>query len=70
MPIHQDGQKFVVISFIVMLLLFLVSASLGWIGAIITVYIAYFFRDPERVTPLREGLVISPADGKVSSIEK
>ena len=68
-PIHPDGQKFVVISFIIMMVLFLISTSLGWIGAILTVYVAYFFRDPERVTPLREGLVISPADGKVSSIE-
>jgi len=68
-PIHPDGQKFVVISFIIMMLLFLLSTSLGWVGAILTVYVAYFFRDPERVTPLREGLVVSPADGKVSSIE-
>ena len=68
-PIHPDGQKFVVVSFIIMMVLFLLSTSLGWVGAILTVYVAYFFRDPERVTPLREGLVVSPADGKVSSIE-
>lgn len=68
-PIHPDGQKFVAISFVVMIVLFLISSSLGWVGIIITAYIAYFFRDPDRVTPLREGLVVAPADGKVSSIE-
>ena len=69
-PIHPDGQKFIVVSFIIMLVLFLISTWLGWVGALITCYIAYFFRDPERVTPLREGLVVSPAEGKISSIEK
>ena len=69
-PIHPDGQKFIVVSFIIMLVLFLISTWLGWVGALITCYIAYFFRDPERVTPLREGLVVSPTDGKISSIEK
>ncbi len=69
-PIHQDGQKFVVIAFVIMLVLFFLSTSLGWIGVILTGYVAYFFRDPERVTPLREGLVVAPADGKISAIEK
>jgi len=43
---------------------------LAWIGVIATAWCAYFFRDPERVTPLREGLVISPADGRISAIEQ
>ncbi|HRN89619.1 MAG TPA: phosphatidylserine decarboxylase, partial [Hyphomicrobium sp.] len=41
-----------------------------WIGALITAWIIYFFRDPDRVTPLRDGLIVAPADGKVSLIEK
>ena len=43
-------------------------SPLGWIGAILTVWVCYFFRDPPRVTPLRDGLVVSPADGRVSLI--
>jgi phosphatidylserine decarboxylase len=43
-------------------------SPLGWLGGIATLWCAYFFRDPKRVTPLREGLVIAPADGMVSSI--
>ena len=69
-PVHGDGWKFVGIGVIATLILFVLWAPLGWIAAILTLYVAYFFRDPDRVTPLREGLVIAPADGRVSSIEK
>lgn len=68
-PVHRDGHKFIAIGLVVTLLLFLVWSSLGWIAALITAWIIYFFRDPDRVTPLRDGLVIAPADGKVSLIE-
>ncbi len=67
-PIHPDGYRFVAIAAIATLFLFMLSTTLGWIGAVITVACAYFFRDPERVTPDRPGLVVSAADGKVSSI--
>jgi phosphatidylserine decarboxylase len=43
-------------------------SPLGWLGVIATAWCAYFFRDPPRVTPLREGLVIAPADGRVSRV--
>ena len=69
-PIHRDGMKFVAVAALVTLLLFMLLPALGWIAAIITLYIAYFFRDPDRVTPMRDGLVIAPADGRVSSIDK
>ena len=49
---------------------FFVWPPLGWIAALITAWIIYFFRDPDRVTPLRDGLIVAPADGKVSLIEK
>jgi phosphatidylserine decarboxylase len=69
-PVHRDGHKFIGIGLAVTFLLFLVFPSLGWIAAIVTAWIIYFFRDPDRVTPMREGLVIAPADGRISAIEK
>lgn len=68
-PMHPEGRRFVAIFAAVTLALFLVSDILGWIGVGLTVWCYYFFRDPERVTPTRPGLVISPADGVVSLIE-
>ncbi|MDX2482198.1 MAG: phosphatidylserine decarboxylase [Pseudodonghicola sp.] len=68
-PMHREGIKFVAIFAAVTLVLFLISEFLGWIGVGLTVWCYYFFRDPERVTPPREGLVVSPADGIVSLIE-
>jgi phosphatidylserine decarboxylase len=67
-PIHQDGVKFVVIAAAAAIVLFAVSNTLGWIGVVLTLYVCYFFRDPERVTPQGEGLVVSPADGLVQRI--
>lgn len=69
-PIHQDGQKFVAIGAVVTLLAFVLWQPLGWLMALVTAWIAYFFRDPDRVTPLRDGLIVSPADGKICAIEK
>ncbi len=69
-PIHRDGHKFLVVSALITLLMFFLWSPLGWIAAIATACIAYFFRDPDRVTPLREGLIIAPADGKITHIEK
>src|SRR5262249_14906422 len=50
------------------LLLLWLWSPLGWIGVMLTAWCVYFFRDPPRVTPLRDGLVIAPADGRVSRI--
>lgn len=69
-PMHPEGRKFVAAFAAVTFLLFLLSTFLGWIGIGLTVWCYYFFRDPERVTPRRKDLVISPADGVVSLIEK
>lgn len=69
-PIHRDGHKFVIAAAALMLLFFLLWPPLGWLLALVTAYIAYFFRDPERVTPTRDGLVVSAADGAVSAIER
>jgi phosphatidylserine decarboxylase len=69
-PVHPDGHKFIAIGAVVTLIFFLIYPPLGWIAAAVTAWVVYFFRDPQRVTPLRPGLVISAADGKISSIEK
>ncbi len=70
-PVHPDGHKFVAIAALitVAILFFFGLNTLGWLGVIATAYVAYFFRDPERVVPMREGLVVAPADGKISSVE-
>lgn len=67
-PMHREGYRFVGIFAAVTLILFLIWDPLGWIGVGLTVWCYYFFRDPDRVTPVREGLVISPADGVVQMI--
>ena len=68
-PMHPEGRRFVAIFGAVTVGLFLISSVPGWIGAGLTVWCYYFFRDPERVTPARPGLIVSPADGIVSLIE-
>ncbi|MCB2110636.1 MAG: phosphatidylserine decarboxylase [Rhodobacteraceae bacterium] len=67
-PMHREGRKFVAIFAAATLGLFLVCEPLGWIGIGLTLWCYYFFRDPPRVTPTREGLVVSPADGVVQMI--
>jgi phosphatidylserine decarboxylase len=69
-PIHPDGHKFIAIGAAVTLLFFFLYPPLGWLAAALTAWVAYFFRDPQRVTPLRSGLVIAAADGKISAVEK
>lgn len=68
-PMHPEGQKFVAIFALVALVFFQLSNVLGWIGIILTIWCYYFFRDPVRSTPTRDGLVVSPADGVISLIE-
>jgi len=69
-PMHPEGQKFVAIFAAVTAVLFLLHSVLGWIGVGLTIWCYYFFRDPKRATPNRDGLLVSPADGVVSLIEK
>src|SRR6476619_4347779 len=63
-PVHREGLPFIGIFALASLLLFWLWSPLGWIGTILTVWCALFFRDPVRVTPVREGLVVSPAAGR------
>lgn len=68
-PMHPEGRRFIAIFAGVTVILFLIWPVLGWIGVGLTVWCYYFFRDPARITPDREGLIVSPADGIVSLIE-
>jgi len=67
-PIHPQGYPFIGGFALVSLVLFFIFSPLGWIGTVLTVWCALFFRDPVRVTPLRDGLVVAPADGRVSMV--
>jgi phosphatidylserine decarboxylase len=67
-PIHREGLPFIGIFALVSLVLFWLWTPLGWLGTALTIWCALFFRDPERVTPVREGIVVAPADGRVSKI--
>ena len=69
-PLHREGWRFVGAFAAVTAILFFVWQPLGWAGAVLTLWCYYFFRDPVRVTPTRAGLVVSPADGVISLIER
>lgn len=69
-PMHPEGWRFVGAFAALTVVLFLIWEPLGWIGVGLTVWCYYFFRDPKRSVPLVPGLVVSPADGVVSLIER
>ncbi|MBT3306898.1 MAG: phosphatidylserine decarboxylase [Alphaproteobacteria bacterium] len=69
-PIHRAGWPFIAIFAVATLLLNTVSEGLGLVGVVLTLWCIYFFRDPERVAPTQEGLIISPADGVVQLIDQ
>ncbi len=68
-PINRAGWPFIALFAILTTGLWVLHQPLGWIGVVLTAWCAYFFRDPERVTPGESGLVISPADGMVLLFE-
>jgi phosphatidylserine decarboxylase len=67
-PIHPEGYPFIGGFALASLILFWLWTPLGWIGTVLTLWCAYFFRDPPRVTPIGDGIVISPADGRISLV--
>lgn len=66
--INREGYPFIAIFIAVTVVLGFFSTSLFWIGVGLTLWCVLFFRDPQRVTPLKEGLVVAPADGRISFI--
>lgn len=69
-PINSAGWPFIALFAAVSLGLGYIFEPLGWTGAVLTAWCIYFFRDPDRVTPTRKGLIISPADGRVCLIDE
>ena len=68
--IHAEGYKFLVIVVIITLILYGLSDFLGLIGLVLTIWVYYFFRDPERVIIDDNNYLVSPADGEVIKVEE
>ncbi len=69
-PIHKEGHVFIAIFAMVSLVLWAIWEPLGFFGLVATIWCAYFFRDPIRVTPVGDNFIVSPADGYIQKIEK
>jgi phosphatidylserine decarboxylase len=67
-PIRPEGYPFIGGLAFLSLVLFWLWPPLGWIGTVVTLWCVYFFRDPARVTPVRDGLIVAPADGRISQV--
>lgn len=67
-PIHKEGYPFIAGFAVVTVIIGLLWAPLFFVGLVLTAWCTYFFRDPQRVTPVDDGLVVSPADGRISAV--
>ena len=68
--IHTEGYKFIVIAVFVTIIFLIINNFLGLIGILLTVWVYYFFRDPERVIINDDNYLVSPADGEVIKVEE
>ena len=66
--LHKEGYRFVAISAVITFILLLINNYLGLIGLLITIWVYYFFRDPDRFPIKDESYLVSPADGKIVQI--
>jgi phosphatidylserine decarboxylase len=66
LPIHPQGYPFIGSFALASIVLFWLWSPLGWLATVATLWCVYFFRDPPRVTPARDGIVVAPADGRIS----
>lgn len=67
-PIHREGYRFIAAFAAAAVVLGFLWGPLFWFGLVLTLWCAYFFRDPERVTPIADHLAVSPADGRISLV--
>jgi len=68
LKIHQEGYKFIIIAALITVVLYLISNFLGLVGLVLTIWVYYFFRDPERISINDENYLVSPADGLVLEV--
>ena len=68
--IHAEGYKFLVIAGIITIVLYSFSDFFGLIGLVLTIWVYYFFRDPERIIIEDDNYLVSPADGEVIKVEE
>tara|TARA_A100001011_G_C14179885_1_gene786359 strand:- start:60 stop:707 length:648 start_codon:yes stop_codon:yes gene_type:complete len=66
--IHKEGYKFLAISIIATLITWMISDTIGFIFILLTIWVYYFFRDPDRISITDDNFLVSPADGLVSNI--
>ena len=66
--LHAEGYRFVAIAAVITFILLLINNYLGLIGILITIWVYYFFRDPDRFPIKDENYLVSPADGKITQI--
>ena len=68
--LHSEGYKFIVIAAVITIIFYNFSSFLGLIGLVLTIWVYYFFRDPERVIIEDDNYLVSPADGEVIKVEE
>ena len=68
--LHREGHRFVAIAGVITFILLLINNYLGLLGLLITIWVYYFFRDPERHPIKDENYLVSPADGRISAIQE
>ena len=68
--VHAEGYKFLVIAGIITIIFYILSNFLGLIGFVLTIWVYYFFRDPDRVIINNENFLVSPADGEIIKVEE
>jgi len=68
--LHSEGYKFIVIAAVITIILYNFSGFLGLVGLVLTIWVCYFFRDPERVIIEDDNYLVSPADGEVIKVEE
>ncbi|MBM4288627.1 MAG: phosphatidylserine decarboxylase family protein [Deltaproteobacteria bacterium] len=69
-PIARPGYRFILLGAAIFLLGLWTGGFLSGLGLVLTLFLAYFFRDPERLVPAEPGVIISPADGRIISLER